>query len=366
MRRLPYSGRILSLLLLFISTSAFAEFLDLPAEFRDPCLRSTGRTAFIKPNETMPHRAKPILEKAPAGAYISVGTERGIFGAIQAPQITHLILADYSAHICFFNKMNIALIRLSHGDRKLYRFFRQESLHQDWKDAVSKATDLSPSDAMMLNSFEHYDKWTKAARRPLHPEAVDFEIGENQFGQHFAGDVHYVFNDKAFEKIYRLIADNKVDVILLNLADPYGVPTLGKAMSRANVPLSVIDISNAWWSNFMGSENVLRLSALVVEHFIVGPASYMLATSDNFILPSGVRILDEKRIGSTFSRYTAFTFDFMNKHRAVFSDSAYDGSIDQLKSLNVEELPTIRASYADRIANLWRGCTQALSKDEER
>ena len=321
--------RILSLTVLFLSTAASASFLDLPGSFIDPCL-NPGITSksYIKPNETMPHRARPILEKAPAGVYVGVGTERGIMSVIQAPQITHMVLVDHMVHICAFNNINFALIKLSQGNRLLYKHLRQKALFEEWMK-IAEQVPLTARERNFSTSKPLYIFW-KAATQQFTRGGIDFERGIVK--NHFIGGVHYIEDDEAFAKIYQMVVNNRVESIYFELGFEPELEALGKAMNKANLPLAILDISNAWYEQYLDVSGVRTLVQNVKKHFILDPKSFVMATGDNFRLANPLEpIVGERDGGAIFSRYTAFTFDFLmqNPTPFPFSSRAYDGEIDK-------------------------------------
>lgn len=78
----------------------------------------------LVPNEPHPAISQPILDAAPAGALISVGTERAFAAASAAAHFTHLLMVDMDPNVIFFNRFNLALLKLAAGDRATYLHLR--------------------------------------------------------------------------------------------------------------------------------------------------------------------------------------------------------------------------------------------------
>src|SRR5689334_21034314 len=87
-------------------------------------------SVFIISTEMVIGRARPILEKAPSGLFVTVGSERGFRGASMAPGTTHLLLLDFSPSIVRFNRMNAELLKAP--TLREYRKLRWDSSYQDW------------------------------------------------------------------------------------------------------------------------------------------------------------------------------------------------------------------------------------------
>lgn len=357
-------GLLLSLSMLFWAVPSHAEFLNISEEFRLPCFKP-GILGFLKPNEVMPHRAKPILEQAPAGALVSVGSERGILTAVQSDQITHLIMVDHMPSICAYNNINFALIKLSEGDQDKYRYLRKNASFQEWIALKSRAHDLTDHEKKFLSSRELFNFFRSVVEKKV--DAVNFEDPPTE--NFFSGDVHYLYNEKAFKRIYYLVANARVDSIFLDLGIAYDLLSLSSAMKIAKVPLSVLDISNAWMFNYLGDTKVSLLAKRVKNFFDLAPKAFVLGTGSAFTLPEGQVIMGERAKGSLFARYTAFTFDYLNTQKIAFSANAYDGRIDAeplSAPPDVREVP----SYVRRLAAKWFGlgeksCENAL-KDKSK
>lgn len=76
-------------------------------------------------------KIKHMVERAPTGSYISVGSERSFRGACMAPHITHAYLIDVSPQIVRFNQINRELLKAP--NREAYLHLRWEAPYGDWK-----------------------------------------------------------------------------------------------------------------------------------------------------------------------------------------------------------------------------------------
>lgn len=341
--------RLFSILTLsFITFGAHAHFLDLPDDrFRETCLRATyTEMSFIRPNETMPQRAKPILEKAPSGAYISVGTERAIFGAIQSPKVTHLIFLDHSSHICAFNNINIALLKLSKGDIAFYRHLRHKATFKEWSDLVAENSGLLTDLEKRFLGLSQFDFWTDSIRQ--RPSVISFEDPPQL--NHFIDGTHYLYDEKAYQRVYQLVKENKVDAIQLELKDKEGMSALGAAMKKIGLYTSVLDISNAWEISYLGFYGIYPTVQEMKKHYLLHDESFVLGTGDEFELGKEEQnIPNEHTHNSLFSRYTAYTFNFFQKNQMPFSSESYDGVIDnKSEASNCQQALTKKLSKRGR------------------
>lgn len=77
-------------------------------------------------------KIKPMIERAPAGVYVSVGSERSFRVASMIPQFTDVYLLDISPKIIRFNRINIALLKIPSRER--YCHFRWNASYEEWKN----------------------------------------------------------------------------------------------------------------------------------------------------------------------------------------------------------------------------------------
>ncbi|MBL7555282.1 MAG: hypothetical protein JNM24_05620 [Bdellovibrionaceae bacterium] len=125
---------IFSIPLLSYAAGGFTEdLMNLPANekmFKSPSL---------VPNEPQPAISQPILNAAPAGALISVGTERAFSAAAVAPHFTHLLMVDMDPNVILFNRFNLALLKLAAGDRATYLHLRLKAKPTELVQRASQA-----------------------------------------------------------------------------------------------------------------------------------------------------------------------------------------------------------------------------------
>ena len=317
---------LLNFFFIFFSLTAHAGFLDLPRHFIDPCFKdpiaggSLVRAHYYKPNETRPHRAREIIGQASKGVYFSVGTERGFLTAIQAPQITHLLLGDYDQWVCLYNNINFVLLKMSKGNRELYRHLRQESSLEEWK-VNAKKVELTQREQKLVS--ESFFKFWREALKPENNSRedhvrVDFEEAPTPY--HFIGDIHYLYNDQAFAKVYNFVSSGRIQSIVIDLSKSESLQALGRAMSKAKLSLSIMDISNAWWDIYLGLRGVDNLVNTLDQDFPKTEHTLLLGTgnSSNFEdedlhIPS---IEQSKHYDPVdLTRYAAFTIPLFLERR---------------------------------------------------
>ena len=322
-----FSVFILNLLLL--SASAHAHFLNLPDSYRLSCLqklneRNVRNGLYIRPNEKMPQRAKNILAHAPKGAYVSVGTERSIFGAIQSPNVTHLIFLDRTPAVCAFNNMNMVLMKLSKGHLEDYRYLRQKASLEEWKQHIDKNPALlSEIEKKFVTSEDMFEIWQFAIRSG--DPVINFENPPRK--NFFTEGTHYLYDDQAFQKIYHLVSNNRVDVVLIDLTEQDKMAELAKAMKEQGLHTSVLDISNAWHNIYLDSEGVYKIVDHMKKNFLLHDDSLVLGSGSMFpLIGEEDEIPNESDI--LFARYTAYTFEYFEEKAYPFSSQSVDGAIN--------------------------------------
>ncbi len=251
-------GRPIFILLLLGCTTAFAP----PANFLDnlklPKKTIPKKYPFLAPNEKNPQHLKPLVKQAPMGAYISVGTERGFIGAALTPGATHLVLTDIDPNVVQFNQINIALLTLS-GSQSEYLKLRMAQDEKAWTQIGLTA--------------ENYQFWKKST------EAKGFQEFHNPDSGTFQ-NANYLFDPILFKKLQTMAKEGKIAAIHLNLEDTENVLALGKYLKSKNIPLSVLDISNAWkYGLLKGATTHPYVEALEA---ITLPSSLLVATTEGW------------------------------------------------------------------------------------
>jgi len=200
---------------------------------------SAKRGRFLHPNEKYPQDAKPYLEEAPAGAYISVGTERGFIGASLTPSSTHLILVDRDPAVVLFNKINAELIRIA-DDRKDYKMLR---LYGDYPDWVQRVMLTSRSDSL-LGKKEIFDWWVENVRS--NEKFSDFHSNPWGFWRMPFKGANYMLDDAQFKHIKQMAIAGRITVLQADLGEEQSLLEIEKALQEHNLPVAVFDLSNAW------------------------------------------------------------------------------------------------------------------------
>src|SRR5690348_8198239 len=73
----------------------FTKLNNLQGQFENPASEPEFQV-FYTSTEMQIHRAKPIIDQAPEGLYVTVGADRGFRAASLSSKATHLLLLDIS------------------------------------------------------------------------------------------------------------------------------------------------------------------------------------------------------------------------------------------------------------------------------
>ncbi|MBS0236633.1 MAG: hypothetical protein JSS50_04780 [Proteobacteria bacterium] len=97
-----------------------------------------GAEVYPLSTEIQVSRAKNIIERAPSGAYLTVGGERAFRAAAMFERITNLLIFDLAPPITRFNEINIKLLRA--GSSQHYRHLRWEAELVEWQTVAPNLT----------------------------------------------------------------------------------------------------------------------------------------------------------------------------------------------------------------------------------
>lgn len=186
------------------------------------------RADFLAPNELNPENQLPILENAPQGIHISVGTERGFIGAAMNPSSTGLILVDRDAAVVRYNAINIALLELAEN-RAEYVDLRLNLDHSHWQElAEARYRDgrLSEFAHKILTAQEHYLFFRETIRKVnstfyfLHKngkERTHFVKAHSYFN-----NSNYLYDEVLFNKLSFLAKNQRMIALEVDLGQPEG------------------------------------------------------------------------------------------------------------------------------------------------
>jgi hypothetical protein len=248
------------------------------------------RENWVPPNELFPQDSLPILKQAPAGAYVTVGTERGFISAANSPQVSHLVLLDIEANAVRFNEINVALLQAAR-DREDYLRLRMAADGDTWR--IAAATVGDERSRALLSDPKAWDWWRNRVRNlsadgkplrstdlfePLHRPENAWNGKLNDFharSDHPFEGVSYLEHDALFHRVHQMAKSGRIRSLRMDLGDPQAMKGLAQALVSEKVPLSVLDLSNTHAKAFLGQATAGLLDAMAPA---ASPESVLVAT----------------------------------------------------------------------------------------
>lgn len=241
-----------------VTQAASVELMQNLEKFRELGAEKNSGSGFLIPNETDLGQFRPQYEKMGQGIYLSVGTERGFMSAaMQGQNSTGLILVDRDPKITIFNYYNRALLALA-TSRIDYQFLRLQADFEHIQKRLKLASSavLSSQNQFILTQLDIWQwwklihqnsAWLSFMRDPkLNPEG-DFK------------NANYLFEEDLFQAISHLAKTNKIFIFNSRLEDPLLLTLLSQTLENNKSKISVLDVSNAWSTGYIGPESTLKM-----------------------------------------------------------------------------------------------------------
>ena len=168
-----------------------------------------GHESFIEPNENEPQKFIPFWKMSPqGGVYIGPGTERIYTGAANSNS-TSLLGLDHDPEVILFNKINLALIKIS-KTREEYLEARKSS---DWTNLLEKIDqenyikemNISEAEISLLKDANNESFWERKVVQSENFQSFEKEKGSNQ-----EKNVNYLHSDEKFMKIKKMATDGNI------------------------------------------------------------------------------------------------------------------------------------------------------------
>lgn len=211
------------------------------------------------PNETYPQDARPYYAKASKGWHIALGSERGFIGFAVNANATGLALADMDAGVLLFNRMNVALLRLA-KDREHFLAIRKNA--RLWSHAISLSAELTAEDRELLNRIDVQRWWMENVQSDETFSYLTDPRNISSDESKWFGGVNYLKDDILFQRLQQAALRKAILVKKLNLNDLKEVESFLKALS-AKDKITLLDISNAWQSNYVSNPSKHFLFSLL-------------------------------------------------------------------------------------------------------
>ena len=248
-------------------------------------LRKVGHFSFLCPNELSPFKQTAILDKAPSkGVYLGLGTERSFFAlGIAAYKFEYVILADHDPAVIYFNEINLALIEAAKTlDDYIALRFAKNSL--EFQLNLKKLNYL-PSGVIDLRIAAH-SNWFIRQMHLYRKEFLDACLSGRLGNVYFQSEEHY--NSLREMVLKRKIVTRYFE---LNSAKPFKL--IEQELEKADLKLSVLDLSNAWWNRYIKKND---------RKFLLGPKQFH---------HDGIVLVTDKEIDHDISKNREFSLNWI-------------------------------------------------------
>ncbi len=228
--------------------------------------------------------AKSLIEKAPAGLYLSVGGERSFRGASMS-NATGLVIMDYSRPVLQFARINRELLKAD--DLQQYLHLRFDATYKEWKKFQKnskKQTSLTQQD---------YDAWKK-----FHKSTVGFNLitklkkGKNvryEDKEYLVSDLdfttgNYLFDSDLFLRLHHLAVEEKVHLLWINLTEEKNVNRLIATLKDSEEKIGVLDLNNLNIDFYMGFASYMKLVRRFLLHGFLDSELLIMAIDPDSII----------------------------------------------------------------------------------
>jgi len=267
-----------------LSTSAADGFLDGFHELASPYTADPKfpSTKYVSPNELNPELAKPILAKSIPGVYVTVGTERAFIAGGLSPTAEQIVVLDYNPNITIYNNINIELLKASYDPKLSISDMRARYLHlrfdadqAEWIETFKHAFN---SEGKILSAAEIQDQYQFWKKQHQSDEFRFFHRAPGTTELAPFKDANYLYDNQLFEKVQKLAIGNKIHSYVGDLGDLQSTGKFLTAMKNAGEKISVFDISNAWYEQYLGRKKMSELVRMMNFDQVLLPKSIILTT----------------------------------------------------------------------------------------
>lgn len=285
-----------------LSCTSVSIYADEPIFSRDYFIEpNASNHYYLSPNEHNYHSARAILSQAPKGAYVSVGTERGLLNAGMVDNVTHIFLIDAAPNVVWFNRYNIALLKLSR-DREDYIQLRSKSPLSELRSRAEESDALDEEEKLALKEEAQFMEWRSTMMRRDH-QLLNRQIRTGLFHSYLPfGNKNYINDDEIFSKLKELADQNKIEAHNINFKTEDNIVRFINGLRQHKISLSVLDVSNAWWMMYT---EVSVFQKLVLQFSTIARDDSLLFMSD---LPFIKGAVGFKITHAFLWNYSALTF----------------------------------------------------------
>jgi hypothetical protein len=319
---------------------------------------------FIAPNEHSQTLLRSHLAKAPKGAYIGVGADRGFMAAALMPEVTSVYLTDYSPEIVLFNRINIALLAIAQ-DRNDYVQLRLNAFCSDntclWENFLQESPAAKPWIRLLLANKKNQLFWKKNVIQNEDENMKALHLPPHQLTSTTEGFVNYLHEDRYFYPLQKLAREEKLHPVQMNFNDATQISGFFDALKTGNIKIAVLDLSNAWWDCFIDRANLLASVSRFQEQSF--PQSLLILTHKNkILLPQSQH--PQKSYTNEFCYKLFFSKNLSGKSLGLFTECLSQKLVKERSGhifANLAEALQVNPHLAEAKANLNGG-----SADDEK
>lgn len=237
-----------------------------------------------------------------------MGTERGFIGAANSPNVTHLVLIDKNPSIVNYNQINILLLKMSTNRENYLRLRTSPNLNEWISSAISAGLSNEEIDFLKSKFTDWATLTSKKGILNFHRKPIP--LLHPQFYK-----VHYMYDDKLFNAFREKARTGRIVTGVIDLSKPEEVRNVVVQLEEKKIPLSVLDVSNAWRKDYIAEESFVT----TVQQFdhIASPHSYLLLTDTGGIIGMPLTIISRLSSGSFRWTYAADTFGRIRSYDSV-------------------------------------------------
>ncbi len=222
---------------------------------------------FLAPNEVNPEHAMPILNTMKPGTLVSVGTERGFLYAGISTHVRSLLLVDIDPAVVMFNRINVALLKAA-KNREDYLYLRLNAGKEIWQ-----------SRGILDSKSGIWEWWRKYVQYDPNSTSsnINFFMHDKESG-HFT-KANYLFFDKQFARVKELADNNRISATQGDLGNPATLSSFSSAMGSSQFPVTAVDISNVWESQYAGYKGTDRFLKSLKD--VIDPQAIFIFTDES-------------------------------------------------------------------------------------
>ncbi len=201
----------------------------------------------IKPNEVYPEEMLPLTNLALKGLYLGVGTERAFIATAINPQMSAAVFFDIDPAIVLYNRLNIELLSIA-VDPADYAWLRTKA---SWTDIEQRWIQNGMQNPVLQAHFEWFIQVLRHENQGDLLNSNFLTISES---------ANYLKNPELCLRLMQMAKEHRIFTLRLDLKSKESAGILQnflKHIGLSKEPISIVDVSNAWWESHAGLPPIL-------------------------------------------------------------------------------------------------------------